>query len=107
MEKPNYIKECEVKDGILSINTITMPNNFDNYLKDKKMELTYVESNTDFDTGKTVFTSKIYKTKQGFYLYLLLRDSDIDVTIYYKQTQFNELTLFVRQFIKDFKIFKK
>ena len=107
MEKPNYIKECEVKDGILSINTITMPNNFDNYLKDKKMELTYVESNTHFDTGKTVFTSKIYKTKQGFYLYLLLRDSDIDVTIYYKQTQFSELTLFVRQFIKDFKTFKK
>lgn len=107
MEKPNYIKQCEIEDGTLSINTITMPNNFDDYLKDKKMELTYVESNTNFETGKTIFTTKIYKTKQGFYLYLLLEDSKIDVTVYYKQTQLNELTLFMRQLIKEFKSLKK
>ena len=107
MEKPNYIKECELTDGILSINRITMPEDFDDYIKDKKMELVYGESSTDFETGKTMFSSKIYKTKQGFYLYLLFRDTRTDITIYYKQTQLNELTLFMGQLIKQFKSSKK
>jgi hypothetical protein len=91
MEKPNYIKECELKDEVLSINSITMPEGFDDYLKDKKMELVYSESSTDFETSKTMFSLKIYKTKQGFYLYLLFRDTKTDITIYYKQTQQDEL----------------
>ena len=33
MEKPNYIKECELKDEALSINRITMPEDFDDYLE--------------------------------------------------------------------------
>ena len=50
-----------------------------------------------------LLSNKIYKTKQGFYLYLLFRDTITDITIYYKQTQLNELTLFMGQLIKQFK----
>ena len=107
MEKPCYIKECEKKNEIFSVNRISMPDGFDNYLKDKKMELVYSESNTDFETGKTIFSSKIYKTKQGFYIYLLFRDSRTDITIYYKQKQQDELTIFMGQLIKQFKLSKK
>jgi hypothetical protein len=107
METPNYIKKCELTDGILSTNKIIMPLGFDDFVKDKKMELVYGESNTDFETGKTSFNSKIYKTKQGFYLHVLFKEVETDVTIYYKQTQLNELTLFMRQFIKEFKLIKK
>jgi hypothetical protein len=103
MEKPNYIKECELKDEVYSINSITMPEGFDDYLKDKKMELVYSESSTDFETSKTMFSLKIYKTKQGFYLYLLIRDTKTDITIYYKQKQQDELTIFMGQLIKQFK----
>lgn len=103
MEKPNYIKECELTDGILSINRITMPEGFDDYIKSRKMELVYCESSTDFETGKTMFSSKIYKTKQGFYLYLLFRDTRTDITIYYKQKQQDELTIIIGQLIKQFK----
>jgi len=103
MEKPNYIKECELTDGIFSINRITMPEGFDDYVKSRKMELVYCESSTDFETGKTMFSSKIYKTKQGFYLYLLFRDTRTDITIYYKQKQQDELTIIMGQLIKQFK----
>jgi hypothetical protein len=107
VETPKYIIELEQKGEIFSVNKITMPKGFDSYLKDKKMEIVYSESNTDFETGKTIFTSKIYKTKQEFYFYLLFCDDKTDITIYYKQTQLNELTIFMGQLLKQFKLFKK
>ena len=107
MEKPYYIEECERKNEIFSVNRISMPDGFDNYLKDKKMELVYSESNTDFETGKTIFSSKIYKTKQEFYIYLLFCDTKTDITIYYKPNQQDELTIFMGLLIKQFKLSKK
>jgi hypothetical protein len=107
METPYYIENYEQKEGVLSRSKVVMPKDFDNYLKDKKMELVYSESSTDFETGKTIFSSKIYKTKQEFYLYLLFRDTKTDITIYYKQKQQDELTIFIGQLIKQFKLSKK
>ena len=61
METPYFIKDYEQREGILSRNTVVMPEGFDEYLKDKKMVLVYSESNSDFETGKTLFKTKIYK----------------------------------------------
>jgi hypothetical protein len=81
-----------------------MPEGFDEYLKDKKMVLVYSEANSDFETGKILFKTKIYKTQQGFYLYLLFGDDGkTDMTIYYKHSQLSELTIFITQLFKQFK----
>lgn len=108
METPNYIKDYEKREGILSRNNMTMPEGFDDYLKDKKMVLVYSESTSDFDNGKISFQSKIYRTQQGFYLYLLFGDDGkTELTIYFKQSQLNELTIFTTQLLKQFKQTKK
>ncbi len=104
MDTPHYIKDYEEKEGILSRNKVTMPEGFDEYLKDKKMSLVYSDATSDFETNKISFKSKIYKTQQGFYLYLLFGDDGkTDMTIYYKQSQLSELTIFITQLFKQFK----
>ena len=104
MDTPHYIKDYEQREGILSRNTVFMPEGFDNFLKDKKVSIVYSESISDFDTNKISFKSKIYKTQQGFYLYLLFGDDGkTEMTIYYKQSQLSELTIFITQLIKQFK----
>jgi hypothetical protein len=104
MDTPNYIKDYEHREGILSRNTVVMPKGFDDFLKDKKVSIVYSESISDFDSSKISFKSKIYKTQQGFYLYLLFDDDGkTDMTIYYKQSQLSELTIFITQLIKQFK----
>jgi hypothetical protein len=104
MDTPNYIKDYEHREGILSRNTVVMPEGFDDFLKDKKVSIVYSESNSDFENGKISFKSKIYKTQQGFYLYLLFGDDGkTDMTIYYKQSQLSELTIFITQLFKQFK----
>lgn len=104
MDKPNYIKEIESKDGILSENRISFPEGVDNYLKERKMTIVYSESTSNFDTGKIKYSSKIYKTQQGFYLYLSIKeDGNVDVTIYYKESQSNELIMFITQLLKQYK----
>ena len=94
METPYYIKDYEQREGILSRNSVVMPEGFDDYLKDKKMVLVYSEANSDFETNKISFKTKIYKTQQGFYLYLLFGD---------KHSQLSELTIFITQLFKQFK----
>jgi hypothetical protein len=105
METPYLIKDYEQREGFLARNQIIIPKKgFDEYLKDKKMNLVYSESTSDFETGKISFESKIYKTQQGFYLYLLFdKDGNTNMTIYYKQLQLNELTIFITQLLKQFK----
>ena len=44
----------------------------------------------------------IFKTKQGFYLYLLLNTTNVNLLVYYKQNQESELTIFLKQLIKQF-----
>jgi hypothetical protein len=72
------------------------------------MSLVYSESTSDFETGKISFESKIYKTQQSFYLNLLFDDDgSTNMTIYYKQQQLSELTIFVTQLLKQFKNYSK
>ena len=104
MEIPEFIKDYMKNEGILSRVNIVMPKGFDEYLKDKKMITIYSDSTHNFETGKTILKSKIYKTQQGFYLYLFFGVNDnVDTTIYYKESQASELTIFIKQLIKQFK----
>jgi hypothetical protein len=104
MDKPIYIKDIELKEGILSENHISFPEGFDNFLKEKKMILVHSKSTSNFDTGKLLYTNKIYKTQQGFYIYLSINeDGSVDTTIYYKEIQSTELTMFITQLLKQYK----
>lgn len=100
IETPEYIK----KEGIFSKVDISMPKGFDVFLKNKKMRLMYSESTSDFETGNIKYKCKIYQTQQEFFLYLLFRDDEtIYMTIYYKEPQLSELTIFIKQLLKQFK----
>ena len=104
METPKHILAIEEQLGInLSTMFVSMPQEFDEFIKDKKMTFVYSESNANLDDGKISFKSKTYKTQQQFYLYLLFNDDNIGLTIYFKQDQLNELTIFIRQLFKQFK----
>jgi hypothetical protein len=101
MEKPEYIIKL-TQD--LSTMMVSLPKGFDDYLKDRKVTLLYSDSDTSFEDVKFTYKTKLYKTQQGFYLYLLFNKQDVeDMIIYYKQEQLNELTIFITQLIKQFK----
>jgi hypothetical protein len=101
MEKPEYIVKLNQD---LSTTKVSVPKGFDDYLKDRKVNLLYSESEVSFEDTKFTYNSKIYKTQQGFYLYLLFKEGDVDdMIVYYKQEQLNELTIFITQLIKQYK----
>ena len=100
METPEYIK----KEGIFSKIYIYMPEGFDVFLKDRKIKTVYSESTSDSNTGVIKYNCKIYQTQQEFFIYLSFRDDEtIDMTIYYKEPQLSELTIFIKQLLKQFK----
>lgn len=102
MEKPEYILSIEKKDDLIfSIMDIEIPENFDNFIKERKMLLVFSESSSDIETSEITYQNKIYQTQQQFFLYLSLTDGMM--SIYYKEQQLNELTLFIRQLFKQFK----
>ena len=101
METPEYIIKLNQD---LSTTVVSLPKGFDDYLKDRKVTLIHTESNISFEDIKFIYKTKLYKTQQGFYLYLLFNKEDVeDMIIYYKQEQLNELTVFITQLIKQFK----
>jgi len=103
MRKPKYIKQIETNDEVLSLSTLySLPKEFDNFIS-KKVTILYSKSDVDTDSGKFLFKEKLYKTIQEFYLYLSFRGDEIDVDIYYKQEQHNELIIFITQLLKQFK----
>lgn len=76
------------------------------YLNKMKTTVVYVDSSIDFNSDLTInYNEKIYKTVQGFYIYLSLKENHLQykLTIYYKQEQQNEMTIFVGQLLKQFK----
>ena len=98
MDKPEYIKKFEEKSGeflsVLRLGGIKCDSiNETNYF------LMYIGSQLTDD--KIYWIEKILKTKHGFYLYLTRYDGSIVVDIYHNPEQINELTLFVKQFIKQ------
>ena len=101
IETPKYIKSIE--DEVLSQITVEFQKKgIDEFISNKTFTVVWSEGNTDEQTGKIKFRKKIYKTKQGFYLYLLLNEEDTSMVVYYRQHQINELTIFISQLLKQF-----
>jgi uncharacterized protein YdeI (YjbR/CyaY-like superfamily) len=97
METPRYIKSIEDKNGILSIMTL-------NSIQDKVIEfldkkITRVWERGVFNTSNQIIWEEvIYKTNQGFFIYVKKNDDNIiTLTIYYKSEQLNELKIFINQ----------
>ena len=103
MKKPKYIKEIEKNDKVFSLSKLySLPKEFDDFIS-KKVIILYSNSDINTDSVKFLFKEKLYRTIQGFYLYLSFRGDEIDVDIYYKQEQHNELIIFITQLLKQFK----
>jgi len=101
IETPKYIESIE--DEVLSQITVEFQKKgIDEFISNKTFTVVWSEGNTDEQTGKIKFRKKIYKTKQGFYLYLLLNEEETPMVVYYKQHQINELTIFISQLLKQF-----
>jgi hypothetical protein len=85
IKKPKFIKNNEKSLGVFS-----------------SLEVVWSEAFTGIINVKTEFDKKIYKTKQGFYLYLLLGEVESNLIVYYNQSQYSELTIFIQQLLKQF-----
>jgi hypothetical protein len=101
IETPKYIKSIE--DEVLSQITVEFQKKgIDEFISNKTFTVVWSEGDANEQTGKIKFRKKIYKTKQGFYLYLLLNEEETPMVVYYKQHQINELTIFISQLLKQF-----
>lgn len=106
MDTPKYISNLEKKGEIYSVlNVVSIPKEIEEYLNKMKTIVVYSISRIDYNDTSIKYNEKIYKTAQGFYLYLSLNGpgDHAKLTIYYKQEQQNEITLFIGQLLKQFK----
>ena len=106
MDTPKYINNLEKHGGVYSVlNVMSIPKEIEGYLNKMKTTVVYSISKIDYNDATIKYNEKIYKTAQGFYIYLSLREvgTHAGLTIYYKQEQQNEITLFVGQLLKQFK----
>ncbi len=102
-----YILKLEKDGEIFSTNTLYLPVEIDEFLSTKKVILVHSDSITD-ENGKRIYNKKLYKTTQGFYIYLVRgSESMFKLTLYYKQEQSNEFDLFISQLLKQFKQIKQ
>jgi len=108
MEKPEYIQNLELKDGIFSVMICPeLKGEFLKYLNEKKLTRVYEKSSIN-ESGLIKFEEVIFKSQQKFFLFIKIRDilhSDTisNLTIYYKVEQYNELYLFISQLLKQYK----
>jgi hypothetical protein len=101
IEMPKYIESIE-EEIFSHIRVEFQKKGIDEFISDKTFTVVWSEGDANEQTGKIKFRKKIYKTKQGFYLYLLLNDEGTSMVVYYKQHQINELTIFISQLLKQF-----
>ena len=100
MDKHYYIKHIEKTTAPLSKVSID-----DIQLTDEKLDITKYETlfmTSSYGGGKFMWKDIILKTKQGFYLFIRrhgLHKNIIDVDIYYRQEQHNELLIFIKPFV--------
>jgi hypothetical protein len=100
MEKHYYIKHIERTTEPLSKLSIEETTLLDDKLDTSKYESIFM--NSAYSGGKVSWKEIILKTKQGFYLFIRrhsLHKNIIDVDIYYRQEQHNELLVFIKPFI--------
>lgn len=105
MEKIEYIKKLEEGGVAFSmVNILSVPKEIEQYLNKIKSTIIYSIADLTYPNIEIKYTEKIYRTVQGFFIYLSIREDGTPViTIYYKQEQLNEMTLFVGQLLKQFK----
>ena len=103
VRKPEYIEKLE--DGkLFSSVELNVPEEFQSFLDGRSLTTVHTDSWIDYETAKFNTRSKIYSTKQPFYLYLFKNDiQGKTLVIYYKEEQINELKLFIAQLLKTFK----
>lgn len=108
MNKPEYIKNLELKDNVFSVMVChTLKGEFLKYLNEKKLTKVYEKSSMN-DSGVLTFEEVIFKSQQDFYLFVEIRvipqsETISNLTIYYKSEQYNELYLFLSQLLKQYK----
>lgn len=102
MNKPEYIKKLETVEKIyskLEVGDIKVSGGTID-----ESHYTTMYTNSKFEKNNILWHEKILKTRHGFFLYLKRDDLYKDIIrtdIYYYPEQLNELTIFVRQFIKQ------
>lgn len=108
MEKPEYIKNVEKNIGEILSKTSLGQIELKSDTFDKK---TYVLLYIDmiFREGESIWKEKVIKTTHGFFICLVKLKNEsnsntVNIDIYHNSEQLNELTLFIRQFIKQNKI---
>lgn len=103
IKKPKFIKNTEKSLGVFSSLRLDFPDHsIYKFIDNRNTLVVWSEAFTGIITGKTEFNKKIYKTKQGFYLYLLLGEVESNLIVYYNQSQYSELTIFIQQLLKQF-----
>lgn len=99
MTKPEYIQKLELKD-MFSI-ALLSDENYRLDFFDNKFFFVWGESYVTMINTQIVWREKIYKTKQGYYLYLLRNEDKYDLTIYYPTNQHDELIFFIKNLKKE------
>jgi hypothetical protein len=97
MDKPEYIQIIENKSGEF-LSVVNLGEISGNSINETNYELLYI--NSKYVDDKVYWTEKVLKTKHGFYLYLN-RSNSINIDIYHRPEQLNELIIFIKQFIKQ------
>jgi hypothetical protein len=103
VSKPEYI--IGIEDGKpFSTLELEVPDDFQKFLDGRTFTTVYSDNWMEFKTGEFKTRSKIYSTKQSFYLYLFKSVmDDKSLAIYYREEQLNELKLFIGQLLKTYK----
>jgi hypothetical protein len=103
VKTPKYIEHLENQGVVFSTIEINFETGIEKFLDDRSFLVVWSNGFATVKSDKITINQKIYKTKQGFFLYLLLGGHSQTLTIYYKQEQMNELTVFLTQLLKQFK----
>lgn len=100
MEKPNKIIEIEKNEGQLSIMNVWTCFDLEKFRNNKKLKPLVSESIVSFD-GTIQYNQIIFSTPAGYYLFIYRNDEgNYHLKIYYKEEQYNEVLIFVKQLIK-------
>jgi hypothetical protein len=103
IKKPKFINNNEKSLGVFSSLRLDFPDHsIYKFIDNRSLEVVWSEASASIINGKITFDKKIYKTKQGFYLYLLLGEAESNLIVYYNHSQHSELTIFIQQLLKQF-----
>jgi hypothetical protein len=105
VSKPDYIRRLEDEYGKpYSTLELEVPEDFPKYLDGRAFTIVFSDNHMEFETGEFKGRTKIYLTKQSFYLYLFKSVTDSkNLVIYYQEGQLNELKVFIGQLLKTYK----